>query len=140
MINREEFFSKWQSATSPKEVADFYNITIKICVCRATYYRKRGIPFKRFKNRRNDLSKKIFIEIWKTSLTVKEVSERAKLTLRNCSSRASSLRAKGFKLKKFKKNSLARVVNIDNDLVTLKFDLPPNINLNDQVKVGKYVN
>ena len=46
-IKDEDIISKWQTSTSPKEVADALNITVKQVHQRAVILRKNKVPLKK---------------------------------------------------------------------------------------------
>jgi hypothetical protein len=48
-VSLDEFIRVWQASSSVKEVCDHFNATYVSVCCRATYFRKKGAPLKKFK-------------------------------------------------------------------------------------------
>jgi hypothetical protein len=47
----ERFVDVWQRADRPGDVADLFDISIKVCYSLASRLRRKGVPLKKFTNR-----------------------------------------------------------------------------------------
>jgi predicted XRE-type DNA-binding protein len=100
-ISLATFVPIWNAANSVADAAQQLGLSPNGTQSRATYYRRKGLPLKRF-HQANLVSAAEFQSVWNASSNVPEAATRMGISLAYARRRAAWLRRKGIQLKLFR--------------------------------------